>query len=582
MKHLIILSIAIISRLLAADPQSETAWPIRDQPTERPTARYIFGISRVPTDFKENIDDASEPDNDLMPPVLIKNLPQRLIPHLSYLNLAPYLKVNGLTLEAHEWILLSSPYNKESSIYYFLSQTNADLLEQIIRPGCRAGNIVQHQLTLVSTPSLGFSNNAHTMAWLKQQNHQTHARFTISNIRGQNSALQLRSKKLRSSGEIECQSTSGSHGYDYECRLYFDWKLKGKKPIQITQLLTLTANEQESVLIDCGMHGQDKRNYFIVFKIEATTLLPSSFSKIEHTPLDKIDAIYTMPPSNPQRVQPSTQPKVSTRSYRSSIHFLSHLKQTLYHHQDHPADIFSIASAELTPPAPPLKLKQLKDTPYYSSTDQVFNLTPQFDQLGLRRFKNEWLYFNSTTSNIIVHGGEKTHDRATKIIDSITPTPLMIRTTASIVAVDNLEHSNQRWDLKKIENQSPQILASHSTLGLSGNRSSCGKITPNRKTLNPKTNKMETRYDSEFEAESTITDDHQNLYSTINLSTGKIGDIQLQVRFRDRTFILKDGTPTIIELGHPSSGTRTHLLILNADIITPNGTFHRDRFKPVK
>jgi hypothetical protein len=582
-KHLIAsaLLLAGFSYLHAEEPQPKTTWG-NDSETITKGSRYVFGLIISPPNFFNEMSGASEDSNDdpfspspkqtttkvmdIYPIVKTQNLPLCLPSHPSYRDVSKLLSNNGIIIKAPEWALLSTGLAGYRKLYFCTTSANTDLLKQAFSYVCAGGprHSLMMRTTVVSLENQGMDSKAWTINNLNQEKPHIHARFASLTRSGERSSIILKSNASKTQGEAEYELTLGENKLFYDARISIQCQLPGNIPIHLSQLTAYTGQVETPFIIDCGTHGEDRRNYFLIMD---TNLVIQPYSYIGRAilkRLDQIDGIYAMRKSTDKKTTINTQAPLETKVYRCEANAFHHLKW-----------------ANDRNPLPPIQLKDIKESPHSKASDQIFDITPALRHYELKLDDKEWIHINTSQNKIIVYGTPHTQESVVSTISRISPNILVLRVNARIISVKNKGRENSSWTMDQIEKSNPELLTMYSSTGRSGEKSISGKLMHTYTTKDNKTNKEVTHNEYEFETESTIGESNQTIDLRLAIHSKPLGKQQITTKVVT-AITLNDGKPTIIELGHPNSATHTHLLIINPDIITIDGTFYRDRFKPIK
>lgn len=272
------------------------------------------------------------------------------------------------------------------------------------------------------------------------------------------------------------------------------------------------------------------------------------------------------------------------RTYRTNTSFLNKLREKI-DARSNDADVPFSDEPQTTAlndtPKPPIRIKLTRDNKYHHPGDDIYNITPHLEFLGLHKFNGEWVCYNHTRSQIIINGTPSLHSRVSGVMHQIITGPRNINFQARMVTVDHKGRNYIEWTPEKISQADPKFLAKYATTARSGEKSTHGKPPSTKSERNLVTGKPIEGYSHHFEVTPTIGESGERIDLCYSIKSKPLGDSKIIVKITSSTS-LKDGKPSIIELGHPSSATLTHLLILNADIVTPDGSFYRDQFKPVE
>ncbi len=578
----------LVAAFGGAAVNAETAWSADGELS--PASPYVYGAIPVPPDVlrhlmpKQNGDDGDPfgvtPDKNLArlrdldrwaPAVPAGRLPLCLPKNAQYRDIRKLLEESGIVFGEKEWVLLPSGLDAPHRLYFCASSKNANLIEGLFLFCIRHPWHISQLVTLASIPNQPLSHKTWTAEKLDQLKPTVHARSGTLCSSGEHSTLtflQQTSHKL----EYTLNPTAGENRIYADCRICFSCTLpKGDRDaITINQRTAFTTNSKTPYVIPCGTHGKLNREYFLVVRSSIDS--PESDTTAGYKGLEKIAGDYAMRPLTEGKAP--AKAALTTSSYRTSPRFLGQLLRALG--TDSPGgDPF--AGNRATAPEPPVRVKDLRPNRHHAPDDKVFDITPQLRKLGLGTSHGERVYFNLTQNHLTVHGSGTLHTQAVCFARQLVPQPRQLSITAQIVTADHTGATPVHWTLEKIKQSNPAFLKKYATTARSGEKSSSGSFT-DRKTNNPDTQKPGTTRTYEFEVEPTISEHGETVdlrYSIRYQPTGK----PKQRIFTASTLTLKDGQPRIIELGHPNSSSRTHLLILHADIITTDGTPYRERFE---
>ncbi|BDS08318.1 hypothetical protein NT6N_33580 [Oceaniferula spumae] len=581
----------------AEEKEPDRAWQEGYDPiVEGP---YVYTSMRVPSDTHlklSAIEDIPEQDpfvphdpkikaardrllNKTFPIIPRASLPKCLPLGNDYRSLSKLVIDNGVALKGNEWILLATDHEGFSRVHFCTTLGNADIIQQIFLGGCRhAPHSVNQLATLVSVENQVFQDTAWTLDKLNQLSPVIHARYGVQGRSGEKSNTRFAEAKQQIA-YYETEPTIGENYQLLDYRVAFSNKLM-TPPTQVSLATAITMNIGHPFVLDCGLHGTPHRNYFLI--LQSRMANQDSHNRLHPlVSLKKIDGIYAMPTkiTPPQKAD---TPFV-THAYRANIRFLQDLRQKVEHHgkADGDAPFGNNDPKKRKIPLPPVRLTNLKDTKHYSTKDVVYDITPHLKHLGIPLFRDEWVYYNLTKNQLIIHGVPKLHTGILRYARMLSPTPRMMKIQAHIVEVDREGLSMPNWSLKAVSAANPKTLAKYSIPVRSGEKGTCGTITSRTTVKDPETGQTKEIDDYEFETEPTLTEDSKSIEMRFSIFTPPLGDSKRAITVIS-ALAIPDGKPAIIELGHPNSATRTHLLILTADVITPDGSFYRDRFQPVE
>lgn len=557
---------------------------------------FVYGSISVPPDFLRKLssvtnitehdpfspndpkkDAANRVIYDKIAPITPRSkLPRCLPPISGYRDISSILKANGVALKDGEWAVVST----DSTMHFCTSLQNADIIEQIIGHSCRNPRTITQLATLVSIKNQKLNNPDWTFDFLIKQNPTIHARYGLQGRSGEKIWTTL-SQKSGAKSDYEMEPTLGENGLLLDCRLAFTSSLLDPK-ITINQKTAITMSTKTPFVIDCGIRGNSKRNYFLVLSASSFSPDPHE-SEFPHVSLKKIEGIYAMQ-YTPGKQTPSDT-TLTTCSYYTDVRFLEIIRQKIdFHHYDNIDDPFDTSrkkSDSVKTPTPPIRVKDLKPNKYHDINDQIFDITPHLSYLGINTFQGEWVYFNLTRNRMIIHGSPSLQQCIPHYMERIVPTPRIVKLKARIISVDRSGLESINWSLEKITRSNPTYIEDYSTVCRSGEKASSGLIPYVSEEKDPESGENMIKHGPAFKAAPTISESSKWIDLRYYIDSKPLEEFNTAIRVTTAATI-KDGTPTIVELGHSSSSTRTHLLILHADIITPDGSFYRDRFKPVK
>ncbi|MBK1831457.1 hypothetical protein JIN77_12015 [Verrucomicrobiaceae bacterium R5-34] len=575
----------------------ERAWDDASEPIA--ADRYVYASMSVPPDtyfriseiedvpnldpFGADVEKIKAARDKLLakhaPPIPLARLPKCLPLRSDYRNLSEHMIKNGVALKGNEWALLGIDHEGYARIYFCTTQGNADLIEQIFTGfGPNPPRNINQLATLVSVQNTAFQHRAWTMENLLKLTPVVHARYGIHGRSGEKTSIQYTAKNQQLA-DYETEVAVGENNELLDLRLTLSNQFL-TPAIQINLETALTISLKDPFVLDCGMHGKKQRNYFLVLQSQLSN--KGSYNRLHPVvSLEKIDGIYAFP----TKVSPvqKSQIKAHTQIYRANQRFFQDLRLKVESHgNDADPDPFDGGKAKThTCPKPPVRIKSPKDTPYFQSSDLVYNITPHMRHLGIPLFQTEWIYFNKTQSQLIIHGGANIHTAITRYARVLSPTPNMIKIQAQIVSVDREGVDMPDWDLAKVTQANPKILTQYSSTARSGERATSGAVVGKTTISDPQSGETKNLNFYEFEIEPVLSENSDRLDLRYYLSTRALGEAKQSITLSS-AITIPDGKPTIVELGHPNSASRTHLLILHADVITPDGSYYRDRFKALE
>jgi|GEM_PF-6520390 len=580
------LFILMASILPAEETKPETAW---DEDTEIITggSTYAYGWITVPQDFLHRLQAGSDENPDADPfggggtsqkktfPNIQQRFPANQLPlclpkGLIYYDASKILNQNGLNIKAPQWAFYTSKLNGHSKLYFCTTWMNSDIINALFMAiHCPGPRSIALRTNVVSIENQGLENIAWTSDKLDSLHPTTHTSYGLSGRSGEKASLMLKSESPAAYGISEYETTIGENNRFFDCRLHFHFKLTGKTGVKINHNTAITGEIGTPFIIDCGTHGIDQRNYLLVIHstFKSHDSHPFEYYEILKR-LDKIEGIYALRKDQPIN---KTQAKLETLRYQVDATFLDQLRFA--------SD--NDGSAKVTIPA------LIKDIPIafnHQKNDRIFDITALLKLIGtgiIEHNKQQRIFYNESQHQLIIHGSPDTQESVLGLYSAIRSNIRMVRTNARIVSVDIKDLETPTWSIEEIEKRQPKQLAKYSVTGRSGEKSTSGKIMKKRILKNKKTGKEETQHHYKFEIESTIGDRNAIIDTRIIINSPPLGAQKTTIEL-NTALTLFDGTPTILELGHPTSRTRTHLLILNADLIRPNGTFYRNLLKPIK
>jgi len=576
----------------AAKP--ETAWEEFD--SDNVSNGFYFGIINLPPDFISQVIPFDGEDNNdalrarpgpevLGPLVNMARLPPCVPQHPGYRDISKLVHTLGVSVPENHWILHSGGMSGDNRLYYCLNLGNADLLEVIFRNGnnCCGPFNFNHRSVLVSVPDQGTPNQAWTMERLAQLNYTVHARHGNVCRSGERAQLDFRHKTPEPASYLVFEPTLGEDATLADVRIDYAQTWTGSNKAAVFQNTAFTSFVKKPFILDCGLRGKDQRNYLLINEIsEFKGLFDHSKHHVKRIRVPKIEGAYAMRNNSAEMNKKPTPRPFTTKVYQCDADFLAKLRITLDQSSNNPDDPFGADPKALDPPKipAPIRINNYTVTKHLGSADTVFNITPQCHILGLANRKDETIYYNASNSRLIITGHLTTQSDVVSMIKSFTTTARMVRGTARIVEVDTGGLKFTQWNLEKIAKSQPQTQAMYAATARSGERATNGQEMAVI-TYKNKEGKEITSRDYEFELEPTISESSQQIDLGFAIHSQALGDEKISINV-ETAMTIPDGKPTIIELGHPNSATRTHLLILNADVITPDGSFYRDRFKPVE
>lgn len=591
-KKLLILSLLTFS--IHADEKMGAAWS--DSSDHMVGGPFVYGTITVPPDLirrLSRIDNISDDDpfgsndpkkgaanrvifDEIAPLIARDKLPRCLPPFSGYRDISSLLKDHGVALKGDEWAVSS----EDSSLHFCTSLENANIIEQIFGHCCGRPRTITQLATLVSIKNQKLANTDWSFGNLAKHNPTIHARYGLQGRSGEKVWTVL-SQTNTAKSDYEMEPTLGENGFLLDCRLAFTGSLLDPKVV-INQQTAITTSVRTPFVIDCGNRGKDQRNYFLVLS-SSSFALEVHHAKFSYVSLKKIQGIYAMQ-HTPGKLA-ATDSNLTTCSYYTDVRFLQKFRQKIdYHNSNDDDDPFSDPSkisGSVKKPTPPMMVSGLMSNKHHHASDQVFDITPHLSYLGINTFQGEWVYLNLTKNRMIIHGSSSLQTCVPRFMEEIIASPRIVQLKARILSVDRSGLESIDWSLGKIKQANPVYLADYSTVCRSGEKATCGQITYVSEEKDSKSGEFIINYSSEFEVEPVIAEANEWIDLRYNIESKPLGESKTSVKITTAASI-KDGVPTIVELGHPSSATRSHLLILHADVITPDGSFYRNRFKPVK
>lgn len=592
------LSIGLFAPVTAEEKKMARAWSNGVEAIiEGP---YVYGSMRLPhnalrllcnTDISE--DAPFTPDtktakkktaqqrefNKLAPEVDVQRIPKCLPIASTYRDASKLLAANGVSLKGNEWALHGTNQEGRARIYFCTTIGNADIIEQIFTPlRPKPPRTVKQLITLVSTAPLDGANTAWTMKNLNQLSPTVHSRYGIHSRSGEKCWLRFSDGNI-SLVDYEIEPTIGQYDLMMDFRMAFSIKLPDSATL-INQETAMTHIIGHPFILDCGTLDKSLRNYFLIIQSSlVTTNFPQLLSP--GISLKKIDGIYAFPA---KPIKPSaTSIKLETHCYQSSIHFLSKLRDDVdLHHLRGDEDPFSENNQkDPNMPEPPARVAGLKDNKFHGSDDIIYNITPHLRYLGMQLFQNEWIYFNNTKNQLIINGTPDLHTSVIRYAEVICPVPRMMIIQAKIVEVNRNGLLMVDWNIADLKPANPKLLVKYNTVVRSGEKATYGKSNFKEPKIDPTTGKTSSDYMYEIELEPVLGEKSNFIDLRYSIRSNPLGTLKLSLNM-DSALTLTDGIPSITELGHPNSATRTNLLILMPNVITPDGRFYRDRFKPAE
>lgn len=572
----------------------ETAWS--ETSGTNISAPYVYGMVDVPPNFSSMLAESEATGDDpfadekigkvsrrfeldKVAPVVPQNiLPTCLPARRNYRDVSSFLNINGIELKDGEWAVLGGGLTG-TELFFCTSAANAEVIEQLFNHSCRRPVNLGQLTTLVSIKGQGLSNIAPTVADIEKKSPVIHSRYGHQGRSGETVSTRLITNGKHVSG-YRLEPTIGENYRLLDCRL--DYTLaRPEANTSIAQKTAITKQVYKPAVLDCGTRGKDGRHYFLIIH---SRLFDSHAHSKNHDfkPIQEIEGIYKMKASGKAKAKAASSP-FFTRRATVSPDFLQKLRNKIeelsYQDDKDPFDDKPLTEPRKTPP-PPIKVTPPTYLKNCQLGDKVFDVSPHLEFAGLYLYKLERIYFNQTRNEITCHGYPGLTGRLSRILDEMLQTPRQVRITADIVQVDREGLNFPDWTIELIEQSNSNYLTKYSVTARSGEKGVSGKTNlPSKKA--PQTEKDVSDYTYELEGEPTIWGDNKTIDIRFSLKTKPLGKEGFVIEM-DSTVSIIDGKPAVIELGHPNSSKRTHLLILNADIITPDGSFYRDCFKPVR
>lgn len=574
-----------VERAWASDSQSVTEGPYVYCSFEVPEdiLRRLIGYNDYagadPFSNKKPIGHPSFNVEKIAPKIPSNTLPLCLPRGKSYRNMSEIVQRNGVAIKTPEWAVIGNHHNTGTRIYFCTTIQNADIIEQIFTAlGLSQKATTSNLATLVSVDHKSLESPTWTVDNLSKLSPTIHSRHGITCRNGERTIIKYLSEKGTPS-VYEIEPTVGEHNQLVDLRLSFAATLT-KPKVQIDLFTAVTKTTEKPFIIDCGMHGKPLRNYLLILESPNQHTL-ETYDQSELLSLKKIKGIYAFRKAS-QDQKPRAS-KLITHSYHSTSRFLPRLRDELqsHEHQNQNADPFAPAEPEQRLPEPPARVKNLTNNKHHSSEDIVYNITPHFAFLGMPFFHGEEVHFNNTKSQIIITARAEAHDSIARYYHLIDPSPLMMKTQAQIVLVDRQDLTAPEWTLAKITSSNPKILKKYSSTLRSGEKATFGRIMDKFTHTDSKSGKKTHHSQHEFEADAILGQSKKFSSLRFSIHTPQLGEHKTAISL-DTALTIKDGKPVIIELGHPNSSTHTHLLIMNVDVITTDGSFYRDLLKPLE
>lgn len=582
----------ISTSLFAVEP--ETAWD-KDSGRMTENSTYVFGSMALPPDFlpkmvqeaDDEIDPFSTKSKDdpqprfrtrlsqIAPQVPMQQLPACLNRHPAYHDLAPLLRQHGVAIKDPEWALFSAGLSGDFRLYFCTTWAKADIIEQIFTPliGHGPRSLVM-QATLVSVEPQKRGNQRWTYQRLSQLSPTIHARYGNISRSGERSSMKLLGSQGQ--GGIEYEITLGSNAVEYDCRLYISYDQPESDKMQGVQSTAFTGHIGVPFIINCGSRGEAQRNYFLIIHSRLRQMTPrSGYAMQIHQRLNQIEGIFAMLHNKTAPKATPREPAPVTRSYQVQHNFLEKLRDSMNHID--PSN--RTGPPARVSPSPKTTTKTTAKTTAVEASAQIYDITPQLKKLGFTFQPEEWVYYNASRQHLIFHCAEFVHNLYLSNLKKICAIPRMLRIKIQLINIEHHGSGQREWNLKSIEAHKPILLRSYGSVTRSGEKATFGDAlhhTPEQ----PEQGKEPLILYS-CEVEPTLCADNQHFDIRLSLETPALGKDKLQLDL-NTALTAKDGEPTIIELGHPTNGHRSLLLVLHTDLITPNGSFYRDMFAPIQ
>ncbi|WP_178934003.1 hypothetical protein [Oceaniferula marina] len=546
-----------------------------DKPPQ--SGKYVFGYISTPLnllnmlqkDEEESSEDdpfaAQEPETKLKPrktlsefaPLLDpSSIPLCLPQQARYRDLSKAVSQYGLYIKNPEWILLSTGPNADHRIYFCSTSHNADIIDQIFMVMCVG--MPKSFITHVDLVSLKMTNHAPPIkTWknLQELNPIPRMHLGAVTISGERSRLHLKSP--RHSGSLDFELTIGENNLYYDGQIHFTCQIPDTD-IFIQQQTAYTGQLDTPFIIDCGTYGNENETFLLIIHQQDITP-PHSDAGIKILKrMDKIEGIYAKRPTN----KTETEQKNIIRHYHANSSLLDFLNE------------YTEVKAQ------PLIRTQQQNGKAYPPDQHVFDITPCLRAIGYSFKAQQWVHYNKSTQKIIIYSPDYQGHEIMTIIDDLLPQIVMVNMKITFYEISNNPDTNPIWKLDQIKDNNALLLKSYATVTRSGEKSIFGEYTSKPLALPNKAAQKELRYKPCCEIETTISDYKQVLNMRVHLEIPPLGSNKTTTKLNSN-FVMTDGVPTIVELGHPDSGKRTIVLVLQADVISPDGSLYRDRLKPL-
>lgn len=514
--------------------------------------------------------------NEIAPLVNRQNLPACLPIGQNYRDISGIMIKNGVFIKQPEWVLLAKSLSNGTQIYFCTTAENADIIDQLFNYHCCGPKSIYQTGTLISIAQQKRTNNSITFKTLNHLSPKVHSQFGHQGRSGEKVWNSFSSKNNIIAG-YEMESIIGQNNILIDCHLDFSIRLPDPS-IRIAQTTNFTANTQKPFILNCGTHG--KRDFFLIIHSKILDI-HNHQPRTRFAEIKKIDGIYTM---RTQKTKIPHKPSSSylKRQYHVDPQFLIKIREKVDYYKSHdPDDPFSEKPTvrAQNAPSPPTRIQQFPYPTEHNPKDKIFDITPHLHFIGFSFFAEECVHFNQTKYQLTTYGDVSLQHRITNCLESMLETPRQIRFKASIASVDKKGWNHIQWTPDLINQSNPEYITQYTATSRSGMKGTSGKKHYTIK--DPKTKKVIDRYTYDLEFEPIISENNETIDVRLSLRTKPLHKNGFSLE-KDTGLSIQDGKPKIIELGHPNSNTRTHLLILNADIITPDGSFYRDRFQPIK
>ncbi|BDS08317.1 hypothetical protein NT6N_33570 [Oceaniferula spumae] len=594
------LFLGLLPSAMAEDTTKKTAPSKEEVKAPDDDFRYRFGSIKLPPDFFIQLDPARDNRQDDDPfggggadheplrrsesgPIVPQaQLPRCLPTGPVYRDISKLLNKQGVSVGEKQWILVSGGLGGDYHLYYCLDRGNADIVESILMAchSCGPFNF-RNRLTLVSVPNQGLGNDAWTRDRLLNLSPRIHARYGTVTRSGERSVVTIKDNNQSKYIDFALEPVLAENGKLTDLRLEINLAWNSPNAPNISQRTSFTQEVGNPFILDCGTHGDDRRNYLLMIESgEFPNLFHhQEFHHSKRIKLKKIDGIYAMNPEEKTEPKSTVKSTYKNFTFRCASGFMDELQIIASSSGDEADDPFTDKNTYRPVPAA-LRVKNFKPSKHMQPGDSIFDITPHCQRLGLVVHKNEWVYYNKTASRLIIHGTVSMPSRAGALLEIINRSPRMVRINASIVEIDVNDLTLPDWTMEIIAQHQIKHLAKYSATCRSGEKGIFGMETKRTSSKDPKTGEVIDSSKYEFETEPTISEGGDKIDLRFSVHSQPLGDENLTIAV-DSSMTIPDGKPAIIDLGHPNSATKIHLLILNADVIRPDGSFYRERYKPL-